>query len=35
MKRSLISLAFVFCFIAGFAQQAERNISIFPNLSPS
>jgi hexosaminidase len=30
MKRSLISLAFVFCFIAGFAQQAERNISIIP-----
>ncbi|MCE5179853.1 MAG: family 20 glycosylhydrolase [Porphyromonadaceae bacterium] len=30
MKRSLISLVFVFCFIAGFAQQAERNISIIP-----
>ncbi|MCE5204608.1 MAG: family 20 glycosylhydrolase [Porphyromonadaceae bacterium] len=30
MKRSLISLVFVFCFIGGFAQQAERNISIIP-----
>ena len=30
MKHSLITLALVFCWIAGFAQQAERNISVIP-----
>ncbi|HBG56812.1 beta-N-acetylhexosaminidase [Proteiniphilum sp. UBA1028] len=30
MKRSMITLALVLCWIAGFAQQAERSISIIP-----
>lgn len=30
MKRNLITLVLVCCWIAGFAQQAERNISIIP-----
>ncbi len=30
MKRSIISLALVLCWITGFAQQTERNISVIP-----